>query len=93
MSYGITATLGRAEIVKHLAIINYRSRTSNHLNMIIKKPKKKCTSTYETFLNVWNKEQYKSQPIHSNKTTLMKVGRSPLNNAASVTEVILNRIR
>jgi hypothetical protein len=26
--------MGRAEIMKHLAIINYRSRTSNNLNMI-----------------------------------------------------------
>jgi len=41
MSYGITATLGRAEIVKHSVIINYPSKSSNNLNMIIKKPKKK----------------------------------------------------
>jgi hypothetical protein len=35
----ITATLGRAEIMKHLAIINYRSRMNNNVNMIIKKLK------------------------------------------------------
>ena len=38
--FGTTETLDWAEIVKHLAIINYRSRTSNNLKMTIKKPKK-----------------------------------------------------
>jgi len=49
ISFGTTATLDRAEIVKHLAIINYRSRTSNNLKTIIKKSKKNVRQRMKHF--------------------------------------------